>query len=94
VTLSVRDDALHVRITDTGPGFDPGIPTTGMGLDTMRSRVERLGGTFTITSATGHGTRLDAQVPLGRHRLLARPSPQPEDVESSVLRDGGSRTPS
>ena len=55
VTLEVRDD---------GVGFDPGEAFPGhLGLESMRERAARLGGTVEITSAPGRGTRLLARLP-------------------------------
>jgi signal transduction histidine kinase len=58
VTLVIRDDGI---------GFDPaaaaGPPQGHFGLQGMRERIKRLGGTISITSAPGQGTTLTAQVP-------------------------------
>src|SRR3989441_7358376 len=52
-----------------GRGFDPSTVTTrregGMGLLGMRERAELLGGTLTIQSTPGAGTRLEAAIPVG-----------------------------
>jgi signal transduction histidine kinase len=34
------------------------------GLTTMKERAEELGGTFSITSAAGRGTAIEAAIPL------------------------------
>lgn len=59
---------FRLEISDDGAGFDPASrpparPGGGLGLAYMRERIERLGGTLTITSAPGHGTRLVAELP-------------------------------
>jgi signal transduction histidine kinase len=56
VTLEVKDDGL---------GFDPVTEQNGggMGLHSMRERIERLGGTLEIVSAAGRGTRVTACIP-------------------------------
>jgi two-component system sensor histidine kinase DesK len=57
VTLNVRDD---------GNG---GVRQPGNGLKGMRERIEALGGTLDIESASGQGTRLSMRVPY-------RPAPE------------------
>lgn len=58
VTLTIRDD---------GHGFDPSRvagPKAGhFGLQGMRERMKRLGGTFELTSAPGGGTAITVSVP-------------------------------
>jgi signal transduction histidine kinase len=61
---------LRIEIEDDGKGFDPGSPGSPdrrhFGLMGIRERVEILGGTVTIDSAPGQGTRLRFEVPLPR----------------------------
>ncbi|MEO8480838.1 MAG: sensor histidine kinase [Acidobacteriota bacterium] len=64
-----RDDRLRVVIEDDGVGFvtDRVIPRggpAGLGLISMRERASQLGGTLTIASAPGIGTRVIAILPL------------------------------
>ncbi|EDQ33619.2 Signal transduction histidine kinase [Hoeflea phototrophica DFL-43] len=51
---------LTVAVVDQGPGFDPleKRKNVGLGLRGLRERVESQGGTFTIDTAPGRGTRL------------------------------------
>ncbi len=52
-----------VVITDDGKGFDPDlIDAGGLGLVTMKERIEKLGGTLEIRSTPGEGTRVKACV--------------------------------
>ena len=56
--------ALTVTITDDGIGFDTTRASrTSLGLLGMKERAARLGGTFEIFSAPGHGSELVATVP-------------------------------
>lgn len=64
--LSVtRDDgAIFIDIADDGAGFDQSLPRGGFGLTGMRERVALVGGTLTIDSKPGDGTRIRAMLPL------------------------------
>ena len=63
VTLEATDERLRLEVVDDGNGFDPRQPGGGLGLKGMRERAESLGGTLTIESARGVGTRLRLEVP-------------------------------
>jgi signal transduction histidine kinase len=66
VKLSVPQNEpgmLHLEIKDDGKGIPKGKPA-GVGLTSMRERVEELGGSFTIESGQNMGTRILAQIPL------------------------------
>jgi len=58
---------LTIVIEDDGRGFDPTTTTVhrdgGYGLQTMRERIELVGGTLRVDSAVGRGTRVIAIVP-------------------------------
>jgi signal transduction histidine kinase len=65
VDLRGHVDTLTLSIADDGAGFDvSGAWGQGLGLISMRERLEAIGGTFDILSTTGSGTRLDITVPL------------------------------
>jgi two-component system nitrate/nitrite sensor histidine kinase NarX len=66
--VSCYDDGTStvVTVADDGHGFDlAGLPAgrEGFGLHSMRERMELLGGTLTLDSAPGRGTRVVATVP-------------------------------
>ena len=71
--LSRVDGFLRLWVRDDGVGFDPkghGC-VRGQGLRNMRERAEALGGHLLIESSSGHGTRLEAVLPLeGRERAF------------------------
>jgi PAS domain S-box-containing protein len=58
-------DGLNLIVTDNGKGFETGHARFGTqyGLKFMRERVELLGGTLTIQSEAGMGTRVEVQIP-------------------------------
>jgi len=72
VHFSRRNDGLLLTITDDGRGFDPASLSRSesprFGLQTMRERVESLGGSFLIQSAPGQGTTVRVQVPFSSAR--------------------------
>jgi signal transduction histidine kinase len=56
---------LHVTISDDGVGFNlDSTRNRGLGLISMRERIEAVGGTLSIFSQPGTGTRLIAAVPV------------------------------
>jgi len=67
---------IAITVTDTGLGVDPGIMPdifkrgastknrTGLGLPICKQAVESLGGTITIESLQGHGTKVRFTVPV------------------------------
>jgi PAS domain S-box-containing protein len=73
--LRVRELRGHIEIevSDDGVGFEPNLVREGFGLVGMRERVALLGGTLSIDSTPGSGTRIQAEIPL---------SPPAEDPES------------
>ena len=63
VRVAVRDGALTVSISDDGVGGAD--PSRGSGLIGLTDRVEASGGTISISSHPGAGTRITAKLPLG-----------------------------
>jgi signal transduction histidine kinase len=66
VTIRLSTDSSHLvalTIADDGVGFDVERQSTpGLGLLTMRERAEFLGGTFSLESKPGQGTRIQVLV--------------------------------
>lgn len=67
VELRFGDDGWVLSIKDDGVGF-AAAEGGGLGLVGMRERVQMLGGRFALTSAPGHGTLVEVQVPAGKVR--------------------------
>jgi len=63
VRLSYDGDVVRLEVSDDGAGFDPDRVSGGYGLGGMRARVAEAGGTLTVHSAPGTGTRVSAMVP-------------------------------
>jgi len=65
IKLQADDGQLILAILDNGIGFDTNQKFPGhLGLQSMSERVARSGGTFTLESAPGHGTRIRVKIPL------------------------------
>jgi len=60
VSLSKSEGAFFLMIRDNGQGFDVANAQKGLGLESMRERVELSGGEFQIESTTGQGTTIRA----------------------------------
>jgi signal transduction histidine kinase len=67
LSLAQEGSALRVTVEDDGTGFKPGelgrAELPRFGLSTMRERAETLGGTFTLDSTPGSGTRVTVELP-------------------------------
>ena len=66
VELRGGADTLDLTIRDIGCGFDTSASHDGLGLLTMRERVQMIGGEFSVQSIRGEGTTLSARVRLTR----------------------------
>jgi two-component system sensor histidine kinase DegS len=71
--VTIRLEQLHRRlrcaVLDDGTGFDPATVAhaageQGLGLHSIRDRIEALDGTFQIESAPGKGTQLIVTIPM------------------------------
>lgn len=63
VDIAVIDDDLRLEVTDDGVGLATPY-VSGLGITSMRGRVEALDGSFVIGPGTSGGTRLLAQIPV------------------------------
>ena len=55
---------IRLRIVDDGKGFDPArVPDGHLGLAGMRTRADKIGARFTVTSVAGQGTTIEVVVP-------------------------------
>jgi len=73
-------DQLEVAVIDNGRGIQLPLSDPGLGLNNLRDRAHRLGGTFEVLPAVSGGTRLVWRVPLdgdrhARPRSITRPTP-------------------
>ena len=63
VRLRLHADELVVEVADDGSGV-VAPRTDGVGLGSMRSRAEEIGGSFELLASPGQGTRVLARLPL------------------------------
>ena len=75
VIIQHNDDRLFFSVEDDGKGFDADVwnrsltgkvHTGGLGLTIIQERVQMLGGSFTLWSRPGSGTRINITFPLQR----------------------------
>ena len=68
IALEFDTSSVELRVEDDGSGFDPntapGLEHGHLGLQGMRERMKRLGGTVQVVSHPGKGTTIRAKVPL------------------------------
>ena len=75
VAVSVQGQSLHLTVTDDGRGFDAAAARVraegggSIGLLGMNERASLAGGTLTLLSAPGRGTRIEAIFPLSMESL-------------------------
>jgi signal transduction histidine kinase len=62
VEVQTNDGRLHLSVRDDGVGG--ATPEQGSGLIGLTDRVEALGGTISLASAPGKGTRLEVDLPI------------------------------
>jgi CheY-like chemotaxis protein len=92
VRLTQADDALTLRVSDAGVGFDPfrlrvaGGTEGGFGLLGIRERLELVGGRLEIESRPGQGSRFTLVAPL---RPVEGKESATQPREASVIGPGG-----
>ena len=64
IALTGTEDALHMRISDDGIGFDTAAVTEGLGLISMRERLNLIGGAIIVNSRPSRGTRIVVRIPV------------------------------
>ena len=65
VSIVASDDEVSITVADEGVGFDPdAVPSDRLGLsESVRGRIERLGGRVRLWSTPGAGTSVHLTVP-------------------------------
>ncbi|WP_146007750.1 ATP-binding protein [Brachybacterium sp. UMB0905] len=67
VFVEIREDAVEAFVRDRGPGFDPAaVPPDRLGVrESIIGRMERAGGSATVSAAPGGGTEVALHLPGG-----------------------------
>jgi two-component system NarL family sensor kinase len=74
--ISIRREAVVLKIQDNGRGFNPAAPSSGkaaeggIGLSSLHERAAALGGTCEVVSSPKQGTALTVRVPLPKRLRL------------------------
>ena len=68
VNIGREKDSIVMSIKDNGQGFDA-LSETGVGLQSIRERAERLNGTVSLTSALGKGTMVKIAIPQNENKI-------------------------
>ena len=63
VQVAAEGACLSMVICDNGTGFDTQLYRPGLGLRTMQERAAAVGGSLTIDSAPGAGTKVIFSLP-------------------------------
>ncbi len=68
ILLRFGEEEARLEISDDGVGFefDQAQSSGGIGMRSMRERVERIGGGLTVDSAPGRGTCVSVVAPIAR----------------------------
>lgn len=81
VRLAWEDERICLSVRDDGHGFDPAQAVDrGVGLASMRERMEALSGSLAVVSTPSSGTSIEARVPMPVVLLPAAPAPAPTNT--------------
>ncbi|HEU5023210.1 MAG TPA: sensor histidine kinase, partial [Bryobacteraceae bacterium] len=64
VLLCGTPSGIRLQVSDSGEGFNPQGPRTGLGLISMEERARLMGGSLRVESKPGEGTRITVDVPV------------------------------
>lgn len=64
ILFNQRNKLFSIILSDNGNGFDPCIPSKGMGLQNVQSRIKSHNGTLTVHTKSGKGTSFTILIPI------------------------------
>lgn len=64
ISFVLDENNICLSVTDNGKGFDPEMPTDGIGLHNMKQRVKNLKGNLVIQSIINKSTSINIAIPL------------------------------
>lgn len=74
VEVAEQEGFVQIRVADQGKGFHPdqlgASGSSGLGLPSVRERLEFLGGRLEIASTPGQGSQFTLSMPLGQGKIL------------------------
>ena len=73
IRLIEQDGSIELTVKDDGNGFDAGESSAGFGLVGMGERVALAGGSLSLSSSPGGGTRISAVLPVSGGAANRRP---------------------
>jgi PAS domain S-box-containing protein len=95
VDLCGTNGVLEISVSDQGKGFDlsrldPSNGKIGIGLMTIRERASHIGGSLTVESAPGHGSRFTLTVPIAsdfgtKHQVVPEPDGLPSKGATAAM---------
>ena len=71
IQLSKGEEELIVKVEDDGKGFNINWVNKGLGLDSMKSRVNVLKGDLNIDTAPGRGTSVIIHLPIDQPQVIS-----------------------
>ena len=64
ISLNYEEQTIQIQVRDDGIGFDVGGQPSGLGLRSMRERIDLIKGDMQITSNPGGGTLIKVVAPV------------------------------
>lgn len=64
IELGLKDNQIHLKITDNGIGFDSNKIKPGIGLMNIKKRAELFSGKFTLETAPQKGCSITIEIPI------------------------------
>ena len=99
ISLSRSSNEVHVTVQDEGRGFDaqaidPDPQLNGLGLFSIRERIDLLGGKVEVASTAGQGTRVTLTAPIAGDADPNQSDQLPADRDLAHLADAAFPGPS
>ena len=64
ISLNYEEQTIRIQVRDDGIGFDVGGQPSGLGMRSMRERIDLIKGDIQITSKNGEGTLIKVVAPV------------------------------
>jgi signal transduction histidine kinase len=64
INIDYRDESIHILVKDDGIGFDVEDKPSGLGLRSMRERIDLINGEMQINSNPGKGSSIKIKAPV------------------------------